>query len=82
MHEEKLKILRDAVQVRRAEVMHYQINIDNFTLAIKKIEVEHWDNDHMLEFANHLRGLLASSRTEQLKESIMLEVIEQQLEGG
>jgi hypothetical protein len=82
MIDDKKEILRAAAQGRRAEVMHYQINIDNFTLAIKKIEVEHSDKPAMLEFADHLRGLLASSLTEQLKEIIMLEVIEQQLEGG
>ena len=80
MNEERLKILRDAAQGRRSEVMHYQINIDNFTLAIKKIEAEYQSIPEMLEFADRLRELLKSSMIEQLKESILLEVIEQQLE--
>jgi dsDNA-binding SOS-regulon protein len=81
MNEEKMRILSAAALGRKAEVMNYQINIDNFRLAIKKIEAEHSDKPAMLEFADRLRDLLESSLTEQLKEIIMLEVIEQQLEG-
>lgn len=77
----RLEILFSAAKSRRDEVENYQINIDNFRLAIRKIEMEHADNPAMIEFADHLRNLLASSITEQLKERIMLEVIEQQLEG-
>lgn len=80
MNEDKMNTLRAAAQGRRAEVMNYQINIDNFTLAIKKIETKYSENPAMLEFADRLRELLASSLTEQLKEIIMLEVIEEQLE--
>lgn len=82
MHDTTRAILTEAAQARRVEVVNYQINIDNFELAIKKIESEHADNPEMVVFADHLRGLLASSRTEQLKERILLEVIEQQLGGG
>ena len=81
MSKDRLDILFAAAQGRRSSVMDYQINIDNFRLAIQKIELEHSDKPEMLEFADHLRNLLASSMTEQLKEIIMLEVIEQQLEG-
>jgi len=73
--------LRAAAEGRRNEVMNYQINIDNFRLAIAKIEAEHADNVDMVAFADQLEDLLASSLREQLKEQIMLEVIEQQLEG-
>ena len=81
MTKDRMDILFAAAQGRRASVMDYQINIDNFSLAIEKINAEHADNPAMLEFAEQLRGLLESSLTEQLKERIMLEVIEQQLEG-
>ena len=81
MTKDRMDILFAAAQGRRAEVLNYQINIDNFRLAIQKIEAEHADKPEMLEFADHLRGLLSSSLTEQLKERIILEVIEQQLEG-
>lgn len=80
MNEDKMNTLRAAAQGRKAEVVNYQINIDNFTLAIKKIENEYSENPAMLEFADQLRELLATSLTEQLKEIIMLEVIEAQLE--
>jgi hypothetical protein len=79
--EDRINILKASAEARRSEVMHYQINIDNFRLAIAKIEAEHASNPAIVDFAEHLRGLLASSETEQLKERIMLEVIEQQLEG-
>lgn len=81
MTKDRMDILFAAAQGRRASVMDYQINIDNFSLAIEKINAEHNENPAMLEFAEQLRGLLESSLTEQLKERIMLEVIEQQLEG-
>jgi hypothetical protein len=70
-----------AAEGRRNEVANYQTNIDNFRLAIKKINAEHADNADMVAFADQLKDLLASSLREQLKEQIMLEVIEQQLEG-
>lgn len=78
---DRIETLKAAAEGRRSGVMNYQINIDNFRLAIVKIEAEHAGNPAMADFAEHLRGLLASSETEQLKERIMLEVIEQQLEG-
>jgi len=72
--------LRAAAEGRRNEVMNYQINIDNFRLAIAKINSEHADNPDMVAFAASLKDLLTSSLREQLKEQIMLEVIEEQLE--
>lgn len=78
---ERIETLKAAAEGRRSGVMHYQINIDNFRLAIAKIEAEHMHNPAMVDFANQLRDLLASNETEQLKERIMLEVIEKQLEG-
>jgi hypothetical protein len=81
MSDTKLEVLRAAADGRRAEVMNYQINIDNFRLAIAKIGAEHADKPEIVAFADQLRSLLASSEIEQLKERIMLEVIEQQLEG-
>jgi hypothetical protein len=72
--------LRAAAEGRRSEVANYQINIDNFRLAIAKIDAEYSDNADMLAFAAQLKELLASSVREQLKEQIMLEVIEFQIE--
>lgn len=81
INDEKYTILRGAAQSRLMEVMNYQINIDNFRLAIEKIEKEHTDKPHLVAFAGHLRNLMQSNIEEQDKERVMLEVIEQQLAG-
>lgn len=80
MTDARKEILSAAADSRRSEVLNYQINIDNFRLAISKIEDKHSENPDMVSFAEHLQELLASSVREQLKEQIMLDVIEQQLE--
>ncbi len=77
LEQERLSILTAAAEGREREVMHYQINIDNYQRAIAEIEANHPD---MGEFAARLRELLASSITEQAKERIMLKVIRDQLE--
>ena len=77
LEQERLDILTQAAEGREREVMHYQINIDNYERAIAEIEANHPD---MAEFADRLRELLASSRVEQAKERIMLKVIRDQLE--
>jgi hypothetical protein len=80
LQKERLEMLKKSVENRRMEVMNYQINIDNFTLAIAKIESEHSDKQYMLDFSAHLSDLLQSSIVEQAKEKLMMEVIEQQLQ--
>ena len=77
LEQERLDILKTAAEGREREVMHYQINIDNYERAIAEIEANHPD---MGEFADRLRELLASSRVEQAKERVMLKVIRDQLE--
>jgi hypothetical protein len=81
LDEERLKILTDAYEHRKREVMHHQINIDNYTLAIAEIEANHADKAHMVEFLERLRDLLASSIVEQDKERVLLKVIGDQLGG-
>ena len=80
LEEERIKILTDAHEHRQREVMHHQINIDNYTLAIQEIEAKHPGDEVMAEFANRLRDLLASSIIEQAKEIILRDVIAKQLE--
>lgn len=75
--QERIDLLTAAAEGREREVMHYQINIDNFTRAIAEIEANH---PEMGEFANNLRELLTSSKLEQAKERILLKVICDQLE--
>lgn len=78
LEEERIQILKDNLLVRQREVMHYQINIDNYRLAIKKIES---NQPELFEFANHLKDLLQSSLREQAKEKLMVDVIAEQLKG-
>lgn len=80
LEEERIKILTDAHEHRQREVLHHQINIDNYTLALAEIEVRHPNDETMAEFANRLRHLLASSTIEQAKEIILRDVIAKQLE--
>lgn len=79
LDEERIKILTDAYEHRQREVMHHQINIDNYRLAIDEIAKKHPEDEAMAEFANRLRDLLASSIIEQAKEVIMRDVMAKQL---
>jgi hypothetical protein len=81
LDEERIKILTDAYDHRRREVMHHQINIDNYSLALAEIAEKHPDCEIMAEFANRLRELLGSSMIEQAKEVVMRDVIAKQLAG-
>jgi 23S rRNA A1618 N6-methylase RlmF len=77
----RLDILTAALEHRNAEVLHHQINIDNYRLAIAEIDEKHPDCPHMADFRARLADLLASSEIEQRKEVIMRDVIAKQLEG-
>lgn len=73
------EILASALTARTREVTEYQINIDNYRLAIERIS----DNDEeMLPFKRQLEELLRSSIIEQRKAQIMLEVIQSQISDG
>ena len=80
LDEERIKIIADAYEHRRREVMHHQINIDNYQLALVEIAENHADNPAMAEFADRLRELLSSSLVEQAKEAIIRDVMAKQLE--
>ena len=74
------EILQTNLDARQQEVMHYQINIDNYTLALANIAAMAADErSELLVFADQLTGLLASERMEQKKAKVMLEVLCQQL---
>lgn len=74
----KQETLKVNHQARVEEVLNYQINIDNFSLALEEVELR---NDPDLEgFKTQLQELLASSILEQKKAQIMLNVIASQLE--
>ena len=76
---ERQHMLADAAAHREREVMHHQINIDNYQLAIAEIAKNHADDADLAQFAERLAELLSSSLVEQAKERIMLTVIRQQL---
>jgi hypothetical protein len=74
------EILASSLTAREAEVMHYQINIDNYTLAFE--EISKMPPDERLElaaFSEQLHTLYASEKLEQKKAKIMLAVIKKQV---
>lgn len=79
--ETREEILSNALTARTQEVMNYQINIDNYALALQHIDSLPPDEQVELEeFTKQLRTLLASEKLEQKKAKIMLSVIEKQVE--
>ena len=75
----KLETLQFALTARNDEIEGYQINIDNYTRAIAKIDAEHADNPAMVDFASKLKEMLEQHKTEQLKSIIIRDVIADQL---
>ena len=73
----KREILAQALQQRIDEVMGYQINIDNYQLAIARID--EMQDLELSDFKQRLTDLLASEKLEQKKAKVMLYVIEHQL---
>jgi len=74
------EILNSALEARVQEVMHYQINIDNYALALQQISSLPADEQVDLSaFAEQLRGLLASEKIEQKKAKIMMAVLQAQV---
>jgi hypothetical protein len=77
------EILAASLDARVQEVMLYQINIDNYTIALEKISSLPPDERAELSgFTEQLRGLLSSETLEQKKAKIMLEVVRQQVGQG
>lgn len=75
-HEYRKEILTAALDARIKEVTEYQVNIDNYRLAIERIG----DDEELQPFKQQIQTLLASSRLEQRKAQIMLDVIRSQME--
>lgn len=74
-------IFTASIQGREQEVMTYQINIDNYTLALQHISaMPQEEQTELTGFADQLRNLLASEKLEQKKAKVMLSVLKQQLE--
>ncbi len=75
-HEYRKEILTAALDARIKEVTEYQVNIDNYRLAIEKIG----DDEELRPFKQQIQALLTSSLLEQRKAQIMLDVIRSQTE--
>jgi len=74
------EILKSSLDARIQEVMHYQINIDNYRIALDEISKMSDDDRAMLSgFADQLRTLMSSEKLEQKKAQIMLTVLKQQV---
>ena len=74
------EILLTTLKGREQEIMHYQLNIDNYTLALDNIvAMNSIDRAELAGFVDQLTGLLASERLEQKKAKVMLAVLKQQL---
>lgn len=70
------ELLQNALDARQREVTEYQVNIDNFRLAIDRIA----QDEQLQAFKDQLRVLLETSTLEQRKAQVMLDVIKDQLE--
>lgn len=77
----RLDILRDALAARNDAVLMYQINIDNYCLAIEHMAtMSAQDQQDLAEFRQRLINLLATERLEQKKEMVMRDVISKQVD--
>jgi len=74
------EILAMSLDGRMQEVMTYQINIDNYALALEEIgNLSPDERNELSEFTEQLRSLLTSEKLEQKKAKIMLAVIKKQV---
>jgi hypothetical protein len=74
------EILKSSLDARIQEVMHYQINIDNYRIALEEISKMSDDDRAMLSgFSDQLRTLMSSEKLEQKKAQIMLTVLQKQV---
>jgi len=74
------EILASSLDARIQEVMHYQINIDNYAIALEEIgNLPPDERAELSAFTNQLRELLTSEKLEQKKAQIMLNVIKRQV---
>lgn len=78
----RAEILRDALDARIAEVEGYQINIDNYRLAIAYIDgMGDADRAELAAFREELAARLDAEQHQQKRASVMLAVIREQVEG-
>lgn len=74
------EILKLTLKGREQEIMHYQLNIDNYTLALEELgSLPADERSELAGFTEQLSSLLLSEKLEQKKSKIMLKVIQRQL---
>lgn len=73
--EHKNKMLEAGYNQRINEVTEYQVNIDNYAMALDIIG----DDPDLQAFKEQLQELLRTTTIEQKKSKIMLEVVKRQL---
>lgn len=78
----RTKILTQALEGRDAELLGYQINIDNYRLAIAKIQSDYPDNQDLALFREELESRLQEECRQQLRARIIRDVIADQLTEG
>ncbi len=76
----KLQILQESLEPRNDEILNYQINIDNYTRAIDKINDIPDHNPDLIAFRDKLIIELKNHKTEQLKTIIIRDVIADQID--
>ena len=75
----KLPILAPALEGRDQELLGYQVNIDNYVLAIARINADYADNEDLLAFRDELQTRLDQERRQQLRSQIIRDVIADQI---
>jgi uncharacterized tellurite resistance protein B-like protein len=75
----KLSILTPALEGRNAEILNYQVNIDNYVLAIEKINNEYAENSDLQAFRAELQARLDEERRQQLRTQVIRDVIADQV---
>jgi len=80
----KLEVLKTALTGREEEIAGYQLNIDNYVLAIKQIQEQNTtDSDvdvALRQFAEQLQKLLSEHIIEKAKTKVLYDVIKAQVQ--
>ena len=75
----KRPILTPALEGRDQELLNYQINIDNYVLAIARINADYADNEDLRAFRDELQTRLEQERRQQLRAQVIRDVIADQV---
>ena len=79
IHMLKRDILMQAISTREADIVMYQVNIDNYRAALAILDRDYPGRGDLEAFRTQLQGLLQSATLEQTKEEIMLRALQSQM---